>query len=173
MLAVHTHIYCMLDSVPGWGSWPTDLLHGRGRGRKVILKVWWRPCPWLTYKQVKSGAAGHSPPQGHILEVTTSANLLKPVSEQQRAARGGEGDGAEVPVAAGGGGRERSGVGRGGVHMHRLMEGGADMWSVSPALHVISGHICLGVGLEWVWGRIDEYVPVCLCIYEPCVHELG
>lgn len=102
ILAVHTHIYWMLDSVPGWGSWPTDLVHAPGRGRKVVLRVRWRPCPWLTYKQVKSGAAGHSPPQGHILEVTTSANLLKPVSEQQRAARGGEGDGAGVPVAAGG-----------------------------------------------------------------------
>lgn len=90
--------------MPGWGPGPlTSLLHGWGRGRKAVLKVRRRLCPWLTYKQVKSGAAGHSPPQGHILEVATSANLLKPVSEQQRAARGREGDGTEVPATAGGG----------------------------------------------------------------------
>lgn len=78
---------CLIQSFGG-GPDPPASLQGCSRGGKVVLKVWRRLCPWLTYKQVQSGAAGHSPPQGHILEVTTSANLLKPVSEQQRAARG-------------------------------------------------------------------------------------
>lgn len=71
------------------------------------------------------------------------------------------------------GGRDRGEAGRGGMQVHMLMEGGMDMWSLSPGLHVVPGHICLAVGLERVWGRIDECVPVCLCIYEPCVQELG
>lgn len=48
------------------------------------------------------------------------------------------------------------------MHAYMLTEGGVDMWPGSPALHVLSGHICLGVGLERVWGRIDE--SVCLCV---------
>lgn len=83
-----TYISVCLSRSSGVGPDPPASLPGSGRGRKVVLQVWRRLCPWLTYKQVQSGAAGHSPPQGHILEVTTSANLLKPVSEQQRAARG-------------------------------------------------------------------------------------
>ena len=96
-------IYISVCLSSGGGPDPPASLQGWGRGKKVVLKVWRRLCPWLTYKQAQSGAAGHSPPQGHILEVTTSANLLNPVSEQQRAARGGEGDGTESPAAAGGG----------------------------------------------------------------------
>lgn len=45
--------------------------------------------------------------------------------------------------------------------MHMLTEGDMDMWSLSPGLHVAPGHICLAVGLEWVWGRI---VSVYLCV---------
>lgn len=56
------------------------------------------------------------------------------------------------------GGRERGEVGRGGVHVHMLMERSMDMWSLSPGLHVVAGHICLAVGLKRVWGRIDECV---------------
>lgn len=36
---------------------------------------------------------------------------------------------------------------------------------MSPGLQVVLGHICLAVGLEQVWGRIDECVPVCVSAY--------
>lgn len=66
-------------------------------------------------------------------------------------------------------GSER-GEGEGGVQVHMLMKSGVDLW---PGSARSTGHICLAVGLEQVWGCIDECVPVCLCIYEPRVHEMG
>lgn len=47
------------------------------------------------------------------------------------------------------GGRERGEVGWGeGVQVHMLTEGGMDLWSLSPGLHIVLGHICLAVGLS-------------------------
>lgn len=34
------------------------------------------------------------------------------------------------------------------MQVHMLTEGGMDLWSLSPGLHIVLGHICLAVGLS-------------------------
>jgi hypothetical protein len=62
------------------------------------------------------------------------------------------GDGAEVPVAAGGGQEGKGWSGwEGGVQVHMLVDCDMDMWSVKRAWCAPCGHIRLGM---WVRGGV-------------------
>lgn len=56
-----------------------------------------------------------------------------------------------------------------GVQVHMRVEGGVDVQGCVPgAAHCVWAHPPQRACGSRVWSRIDERVPVCLCIYEPC-----
>lgn len=152
----------LLGQLWAWAGGPVV-----GCGAGAVLRVQWRLCPWLTYKLGPWGQRDIPRPRATFLrsqQVRTCYNLCR----SSRGQRGhGGGVGAEAPRADGGG-AEGQGVGGSRVRAEARASG----WWLDVQLCVcprLRGRRSPAgaCGGSRVWGRIDEWVPVCLCIYEP------